>query len=139
MKTRTHCLLFLSILFLIPTSLSFAQGLKAPSAEPIHQLVRFLSYVTHGNNRHAFDLIAPETKKNGDPIAYDSPVDWKSFLNELPVNRKKFGQYHLGKIRWESPHCFRIFVHFSGGDNDEVMMVRKDGKWFVADPIHIIR
>ena len=60
---------------------------------------------------------------------------------ELPDSEGlgKFKDYKLGQSRWESPDCFRIWVTFGGSDNDETQIVRENGKWYVADPIHIIR
>jgi len=102
--------------------------------EPIHQLIRFLSYLTHGNDKHAYALVAPSSIAEGDPIAYRAALDWASFPDELLLspNRTKFDRYHLGEIRWESPNRLRVFVHFDIGDKDEVMLVRESGKWFVA-------
>ena len=106
----------------------------------IHQLIRFLSYLNHGDNQLAYSLVALSSIKNGDPVAYNANLDWESFKKELAsVSRSKFGDYHLGKLRWESLNRLRVFVHFAGGDNDETVLVCENGQWFVADPIHIIR
>ena len=44
----------------------------------------------------------------------------------------------MGGRRTEKNGVVRIWVSF-GGDNDETMLVRRNGFWYVADPIHIIR
>ena len=107
--------------------------------EPIHQLIRFLSYLSHSEDRHAYALIAPSSIRTGDPIAYHAALDWASFSKELDTERQKFAKYHLGNLRWESPDRLRVFVHFEGDDNDEVLLIRENAQWRVADPIHIIR
>ena len=110
------------------------------STDAIHQLIRFLSYLRHGDDQLAYSIVAPSSTKNGDPIAYNAALDWSSFKKELSSEtRGKFGDYHLGELRWESPKRLRVFVHFAGGDNDETVLVCENGQWFVADPIHIIR
>jgi hypothetical protein len=45
----------------------------------------------------------------------------------------------MGGYRWENASRFRIVVVLDGWDTDEVLLVREDGRWYVADPIHIIR
>ena len=112
-------------------------------------LETFLGALASKDFRTAYELVAPSSKKHGDPIAYNTPLNYKSFLGELSLHvsddtsadggLRKFMGYKLGDHRWESPDRFRVLVTFQGWDRDEVLIVREDGKWYVADPIHIIR
>jgi hypothetical protein len=82
--------------------------------------------------------VAPSSKANGDPIAYHAPLDFESFAKEI-TSPAKFKNYKLGESRWETSSTFRQLINVDGWDNDETMIVCEEGKWYVADPIHIIR
>ena len=114
----------------------------APLAQdgPECVLRAFLRALTKEDLKGAHALVAPSTKEEGDPIAYRAKADYDSFAAEAAGQpAEKFGAYRLGKRREEAKGRVRIFVHFDGGDNDETLLVREDGRWYVADPIHIIR
>jgi hypothetical protein len=112
-------------------------------------LETFLGHLATADVEKAYSLVAPSSKKRGDPIAYRAPLDYKSFLRELaphmeddtapPKTLWKFLDYRLGKHRWETPLRFRIMVVFQRWDRDEVLIVREKKRWYVADPIHMIR
>jgi len=112
-------------------------------------LETFLGALASKDFKVAYALVAPSSKKRGDPIAYRARLDYKAFLGELSPHvdddtapsggLRKFMGYELGDRRWESPDRFRVLVTFQGWDNDEVLIVQENGKWYVADPIHIIR
>ena len=103
-------------------------------------LESFLGYLAQGDYERAYRLVAPSSKKQGDPIAYRARLDYEAFLRELRArSRRKFVEYALGNHRWESPSRFRIKVIFPAGDIDEALIVREEKGWYVADPIHIIR
>ena len=108
-----------------------------PDAECV--LRSFLCALTKEDLKEAHALVAPSTKENGDPIAYRAKADYDSFAAEATGRAEKFGEYRLGMRREEEKGRVRIFVHFEGGDNDETLLVLEDGRWYVADPIHIIR
>ena len=77
---------------------------------------------------------------NGDPIAYSARSDLEGFSAEATTQRPaKFKEYELGQRRSDGEDKVRIFVHFAGGDTDETLLIRVGGRWYVADPIHIIR
>lgn len=102
-------------------------------------LERFLAALATEDITSAYELVAPSSKEEGDPIAYRARLDAESFRKELfGVRLEKFEKYELGASRWESTDRFRIWARF-GGDNDEAVIVREEGQWYVADPIHIIR
>lgn len=115
--------------------------------EAVAVLETFLGALAAGEVERAYKLVAPSSKKNGDPIAYRAKLDFESFIWELrggilETGRDpdpKFFQYQFGESRWESENCFRIWIHFAGGDNDEAMILRESDTWYVADPVHIIR
>jgi hypothetical protein len=136
------------------------KGIFGPAVEPVAVLETFLGRLAAKDYSGAYSLVAPSSKKNGDPIAYHIPVDFRSFLAELePFSRplrcgstesqtlvcpnnlyvRKFARYAMGGYRWENASRFRIVVVLDGWDTDEVLLVREDGRWYVADPIHIIR
>jgi hypothetical protein len=103
-------------------------------------LENFLSALAGKAPERAYSHVAPETKKKGDPIAYGAKADYDSFLAEVKSQpAAKFGAFKLGKQRTVSKAEVRIFVHFEGGDNDETLIVKVGDRWYVADPIHIIR
>lgn len=102
-------------------------------------LRNFLDALAKGEVDEAYALVAPGTKLEGDPIAYGAKVDRETFSNEFEAQSAgKFGDYKVGKQR-EEGNRVRIFIHFKGGDNDETLLVQEEGRWYVADPIHIIR
>jgi hypothetical protein len=112
-------------------------------------LENFLGVLASKDFKTAYGLVAPSSKKHGDPIAYRAPLGYAAFLKELsphgedgaslPDTLQKFIGYELGARRWESPSRLRVLVTFQGWDRDEVLIVREDSKWYIADPIHIIR
>lgn len=118
-----------------------------PRDEPIGVVETLLGRLAAGELEAAYGLVAPSSKKKGAPIAYRAKLDYRSFLREVQSQFSdagedpypKFRQYKLGKHRWQTKTCFRIWIHFQGGDNDEAMVVREQGAWYVADPMHIIR
>lgn len=100
----------------------------------------FLDALAKQETRRAYSLVAPSTREGGDPIAYRAKADYDAFAQEAEGQpAAKFAAYDLGKRRDLGPDCVRLFVHFKGGDNDETLLVRVGGIWYVADPIHIIR
>jgi hypothetical protein len=108
--------------------------------DPVEALRSFLAQLASGNNRGAYTHVAPSTKQAGDPICYRVKVDYENFVKESSSHPgAKFAAYRLGKVRLEGDGRFRIWVHFNGGDNDEALLLREGGWWYVADPIHIIR
>jgi hypothetical protein len=123
-------------------------------AAAVEELVSFLALLAARDVKAAYDKIAPSSRQHGDPIAYRSPLDFDSFTREFadvcatpfgggpdatPGNgQNKFRHYTLGSRRWESPDRFRVTIDF-GGDIDEALLVREAGRWYVADPVHIIR
>jgi hypothetical protein len=106
--------------------------------EPETVLRAFLTALANNKLREAYDLVDPETKKHGEPIANRTPVDYQTFVTEAGQSLGKFSDYRMGDRRTERNGVVRIWVSF-GGDNDETMLVRRNGRWYVADPIHIIR
>jgi hypothetical protein len=99
----------------------------------------FLSALAKGEIEGAYALVAPTTKEKGDAIA-GVKVDYDSFAKEAKAQPpEKFGTYKLGKRRQEKEDRVRIFLHFKDGDTDETLLVREGKRWYVADPIHIIR
>jgi hypothetical protein len=112
-------------------------------------LESFLGALASKDFKTAYGLVAPRSKKHGDPIAYRAPLGYAAFLKELsphgkddaspPDTLQKFTGYELGARRWESPIRLRVLVTFQGWDRDDVLIVREDSKWYIADPIHIIR
>lgn len=139
---RTLLIVVPAILLLQLTWLPPACRAIAPRAdgEPEDVLKRFLFALSEGETQRAYDLVAPTTKESGDPVAYRAKADFRSFAAEAKaLSREKFANYELGRRREDGKDRVRIFVHFTGGDNDETMLVREDGRWYVADPIHIIR
>jgi hypothetical protein len=115
-------------------------------ADPPAVLKAFMNRMAQGKIEKAYELVAPSSKKNGDPIAYQTPLDLASFRRELEgigysdgeFPFPKFANYRVGKQRQQTKDIFRIFIHM-GGDNDEAMIVREQGRWYIADPVHIIR
>ena len=93
---------------------------------PLGVLETFLGHLAAGELEGAYELVAHSSKRNGDPIAYDAPLDYDSFLKELcppgkapwsgngcqrtPDIRNKFKDYDLGESRWEDPKRFRAWV-----------------------------
>jgi hypothetical protein len=129
---------------------------RVREGQAIAVLESFLGCLADGDFEGAYALVAPSSKEAGDPIAYNAPLDYESFVKELtppsiktigeghdePTNadvRQKFVGYELGVSRWETPTRFRIWVTFQKWDKDEVTLVREGDSWYVADPIHIIR
>jgi len=126
-----------------------ARPVGLPDDRAMGVLETFLGALAGRDFKTAYGLVAPSSKKHGDPIAYRASLNYKSFLKELAPHvedgttpsgsLRKFTGYALGRRRWESPERFRVFVTFQGGDRDEVLIVRENDRWYVADPIHIIR
>jgi len=109
-------------------------------ADAQETLESFLSALAGKDPERAYTHVAPDTKKNGDPIAYRAKADYDSFLAEVKGRpAAKFGAFKLGKQRTVSKTEVRIVVHFEDGDNDETLIVKDGDRWYVADPIHIIR
>ena len=103
-------------------------------------LTDFLSALSNDDVNTAYALIAPSTKRLGDPIAYLAPVDREAFATEVAARPPaKFAAYRIGKRRSDGPNRVRLFVHFTNGDNDETLLLREGDRWYVADPVHIIR
>jgi len=161
MRTR-HFLAVLSLIWLAGcSSVSEKKELSAPGnaareeMPPLAVLETFLGHLAAGQFDAAYKLVAPSSKENGDPIAYNAALDYASFLKELQPPkletwgedtdqptaniRDKFKGYELGKSRWEDEKRFRVWVTFQKWDRDEVLIVHEDGSWYIADPIHIIR
>jgi hypothetical protein len=148
---------------LVPPPTGLAQPAKAnDEGLALAVLEDFLGNLSVGDFKAAYQFVAPSSIKNGDPIAYKAPLDYESFVKELApfvkqktvvqpdgtqvtvVELPKFKNYKTGATRWEGPNRFRVWVTFQekgtgSVDNDEVLLVRENGKWYVADPIHIIR
>jgi len=125
-----------------PWTISYAN----PKDDPRHSdgaseaLRQFLSALSNSEIKRAYGLVAPSTKEDGDPIANRTHVDQESFHAEVRTQPpEKFGAYVFGKRSVENENRVRIFVHFKSGDNDETLIVREGGRWYVADPVHIIR
>jgi hypothetical protein len=134
----------------LPLALPFAWLSSAPAPlpkparpaleGPEDALQAFLGALAKKDLTRAHGLVAPSTKEGGDPIAYRAKVDYDTFAAEAAGQPAgKFGAYRLGKRREEARGRVRIWVHFECGDNDETLLVREGGRWYVADPIHIIR
>lgn len=113
----------------------------APAANsPEEALKIFLSALSKGETRRAYDLVAPTTKSGGDPITDRAKADFDSFAAEVKARpADKFAKYELGERREEGAGRVRIVVRLADGDTDETLLVREGGWWYVADPIHIIR
>jgi hypothetical protein len=108
--------------------------------DPVEALRSFLAHLASGNHGGAYAHVAPSTKREGDPICYRVKVDYDNFLKEVSGRPgAKFAAYRFGKVRQEADGRIRVWVHFNCGDNDEALIVREGGWWYVADPIHIIR
>jgi hypothetical protein len=45
-------------------------------------LETFLGALASKNFKVAYGLVAPSSKKHGDPIAYKAPLDYKTFFTE---------------------------------------------------------
>jgi hypothetical protein len=79
----------------------------------------------------------------GDPIAANARADLAALADEiaaaLAASPGKFTHWRLGDSRCQDETTFRIWLHFDSGDNDEAIIILEEGRWFVADPIHIIR
>lgn len=113
---------------------------RPAEADAQEVLESFLGALADNDPERAYSHVAPDIKKKGDPTASGTKFDYDSFLAEVqkrPVT--KFGAFKFGKRRNVSETEVRIFVHFEDGDNDETLLVKEDGRWFVADPVHIIR
>jgi hypothetical protein len=123
------------------TMVGFGFKLFAPSRspdEPIKVLKDFLKALSLSEYESAYTYIAPSSKISGDPVVYNTPLDYNSFVNEI-AGTYKYLDYALGDYRWESDEHFYIWITFGSGDKDEALLVLEDGQWYVADPIHIIR
>jgi quercetin dioxygenase-like cupin family protein len=108
--------------------------------KPREALRQFLSWLSKGETRQAYALVAPSTKEDGDPFVKGKGLDYDSFMAEVSRQPpEKFAAYEFGERRMESKDRVRLFVHFKGGDNDETLLVREGERWYVADPIHIVR
>lgn len=139
------------IVLLCVASSSLAGRLQAEErlemADPATVLHTFMKRLATGQLEKAYVLVAPSSKKNGDPIANRAPLDFASFRREVEAMRNdiadeipfpKFSGYRTSTQRRPAPDLVRITIHM-GGDNDETMIVRENGRWYVADPLHIIR
>ena len=81
------------------------QRIERPEAEAVQVLEKFLAKLAVGKIQDAYQLVAPSSKKTGDPIAYKTPLDPASFKREVdrmrsdaaPVPYPKFAQYKLGQ------------------------------------------
>src|SRR5262245_15448583 len=108
-------LLILAILCVAvwPTS-AFARGDDPPTnVDAQEALESFLSALAANDPKRAYEYVAPETKKKGDPIAYRAKVDYDSFVTEVDGQpAKKFGAFKLGKQRADGKDTWRIWVHF---------------------------
>ena len=88
-------------------------------ADPPAVLKAFMSRMAQGKIEKAYELVAPSSKKNGDPIAYQTPLDLASFRRELEglgysdgeFPFPKFANYRVGKQRQQTKAIFRIFIH----------------------------
>jgi hypothetical protein len=113
---------------------------ESPKASPEEVLRAFLKALADEDTRSAYSHVALDTRKNGDAIAYQAKCDYESFTAEAKKQgHRKFAEYKLGEQRSEGENKVRIWLHFVSGDNDETMLIRVAGRWYVADPIHIIR
>lgn len=121
---------------------------KGKEAKAIKSLRVFLSLLAEGSYSRAYSLIAPRSKRAGDPVAYHAPLSYESFVAELTLypsthlavrRNRKFREYELALSRWESPTRLLIGLNFYAGDRDEAVMVCERGRWFVVNPLHIIR
>lgn len=110
-------------------------------AQPLATLREFLKYLAAGNDEAAYELIAPSTKKNGDPIVREGALDMNTFLAELPdlEDRRKFAINEVVGAREDPNGRIHITIVQDGWDTDETLLANEGGGWFVADPIHIIR
>lgn len=113
--------------------------------KPIAALRSFLRFLAAEKVDKAYKLVAPSSRKNGDAVVTGVPLDFASFRREFGKvqSTARFQEYRLGKRRWENPKRLRVWVTLIGPglsrDNDEAVMVLENGRWYVADPIHIIR
>jgi quercetin dioxygenase-like cupin family protein len=108
--------------------------------EPGEALRQFLSALAKSDLTRAYAMVAPSTKEDGDPISNRAKADYASFQAEAEAQPSgKFGAYELGKRSEEGANRVRIFVHFKSGDNDEALLIREGNRWYVGDPVHIIR
>lgn len=131
---------------------------SSPQSEvpPLAVLETFLGHLAGGKFDAAYKLVAPSSKKYGDPNVNNAALDYASFLKELhapklkgstgdPIEqatgdmRGKFKDYELGTWRWDNEKRFRVWVTFDKWDLDEVLIVHEGRSWYIADPIHIIR
>lgn len=139
-SSRVLAVLAVLCVALSPPSLARGDDPPAVDADAQEALENFLSALAGKDPERAYTHVAPDTKKNGDPIAYRAKADYDSFLAEVKgCPASKFGAFKFGKQRTVSKTEVRIFVHFEGGDNDETLIVKDGDRWYVADPIHIIR
>src|SRR5262245_12852145 len=124
-----------------PTPSSPARGGDPPAdADAQKALENFLSALAGKDPERAYSHVAPDTKQKGDPIAYGAKADYDSFLAEVKSRpAAKFGAFKFGKQRTVGKTEVRIVVHFEDGDTDEAHIVKVGDRWYVADPIHIIR
>ena len=111
-------------------------------AEAEGVLREFLGALSEAQVERAYTVIAPSSKAIGDPIAR-AKLDYDSFATEVAESSPvKFTSYQLGERREEWAGRVRIWLHFGragAGDSDETLLLQEGGRWYVADPIHIIR
>lgn len=134
--------LTLAFLCVVGWSVSPAVGADdPPEAQAEQALLDFLSALAAKDPKRAYEHVAPDTKKKGEAnFTPRIPLDYKTFVDE--VNGRpaaKFGAFKFGKKRADGKDTWRIWVHFDDGDNDETLIVKVGDRWYVADPIHIIR
>jgi hypothetical protein len=160
--SRISLLLLVFLVAMVPPPAGVAQPAKTTDEGlALAVLEDFLGNLSVGDFKAAYEFVAPSSKKNGDPIAYQAPLDYKSFVKELApfvkekivmqpdgkqvttIELPKFKNYKLGAKRWEGLDRFRVVVTFPTvngiTDIDEVLLICEKGQWYVADPIHIIR
>ncbi len=153
MKTLSQCVRSRALLLAVPLFLALCLSWGTPARgedfhplEPVVVLETFLKNLAEGRIDEAYSLVAPSSREKGDPIAYHAKLDREAFGRELGVApgdiggvpNAKFARYEMGTQRWETMHLLRVWIDF-GGDRDEAMIVHEAGRWYVADPIHIIR
>jgi hypothetical protein len=67
-----------------PTFVNPNPGTEPPSADFYDEpAVKSLGRLATGRWNEAYELVAPSSKENGDPIAYGAKVDYRSFQKEL--------------------------------------------------------
>ena len=116
-------------------------AIEPDATTPDNTLNDFISAVITQDYELAYSLVAPSSKRDGDPIAYNADLDFDSFCMEIDriSASEKFQVHRIGATRVESSERVRIKVVFQESDRDESLLIREEGRWFLADPIHLIR